>query len=115
MKKEIQGVQNFDKDPMNSNQQTVTHNPDKFILDFKNIFPQFTPNNDPTLVINHKTILLEPHVLKSFTEILKTNIKKYEEKFGKIKVPESIKTAEKEAKKSNKKEVDSTFKPSYSG
>ena len=114
--KQVQGIQNIDKDPLMSNQQTVAHQPDKFVIDFKGVYPQFTPDNKATLVINHRIILLDPYLAKSFLKTLGDNIKKYEEKFGVIKKPKEIEKAEKEMQ-SMQKQIDSTGteRPSYMG
>ena len=84
-KKEVTGVQNFDHFPLMSNHHTVSHQPDRFVIDFKGIYPQFSPDNKPQIVVAHKVILLDPYVAKNLLENLKSNVKKYEENFGKIK------------------------------
>ena len=96
---QIQGVQNLDKEPFASNQQTVAHEPDKFILDFKNLYAQYSPDNQPVPVVNHRVILLDTYAAKEFLRVLKENVEKYEEKFGKIKKPDSIIKAKKEIQK----------------
>ena len=111
---QIQGIQNFDKNPFSSNNQTVIHQPEKFIIDFKGISTQSTPEGKPTLIINHRAILLEPYIAKGFLDALSGNIKKYEEKFGKIKIPDSIEKAKKEMDM-QKPEETSTKSPSYMG
>ena len=112
---QVQGIQNFDNSPFMSNQQTIAHEPDKFILDFKNIYPQFTLDNQPTVVINHKVILLDPYGVKEFFRALKENIDKYEKKFGEIKKPEQIMKAEKEIKNIQRQTTTGTETPSYMG
>ena len=113
--KQIQAIQNVDKNPLMSNQQTVAHQPEKFVIDFKNVYPQFTPDNKQLLVINHKVILLDPFIAKEFLKILSDNIAKYEKKFGEIKKPDEIKKAEKEMKDLQKQTATGTEKPSYMG
>jgi hypothetical protein len=114
--KQIQALQNIDKSPLMSNQQTVAHQPDKFIIDFKGVYPQFTPDNQTTIVINHKVIILDPYSAKNFLNTLGDNIKKYEQKFGEIKKPKQIEKAEKEMKDLQKQvETTSTERPSYMG
>jgi hypothetical protein len=113
MAQEMNVQQEFDHAPMLSNQQTINHQPDKFTFDFMSIFPQFDHSNNPTAVISHKTVVLDPHVAKDFLAILKDNIAKYEEKFGKIKMPDSIKKTQKEVAKKQKMQQTST--PSYLG
>lgn len=113
----MQGIQNIDHSPMLSNQQTVSHQPDRFIIDFKGVFPQFTPDNNPQMVINHKVILMDPHVALEFFKTLETNIKRFEEKFGKIKPPKALEIAKKDRDKKakGKKKKSSSSKPSYMG
>lgn len=110
----INAVQNFDNNPILSDHQTISHAPDKFLIDFKGINPQFTPDNQPTMIINHKLVLLEPYIAKEFLKILQENIQKFEEKYGEIKIPESIKTAQKEVIPS-KENITTSEKPSYMG
>ncbi len=114
MIQKVKGIQNFDKSPFNSNHQTVNHQPEKFMIDFKEILPQFTPDNKPTLIINHRVILLEPYIAKGFLDTLIKNIKGYEKKFGKIEVPKSVKKMEKEFDMLKPEET-STESPSYMG
>jgi len=112
----VQGIQNVDKDPFTSNQQTIAHQPDKFILDFKNFYMQFAPDNKLFPVINHRVILLDPYQAKDFLKVLKGNIEKYEKKFGEIKKPAAFKIAEKEAKNLQEQATNATEKPpSYMG
>ena len=117
-KKEVTGVQHFDHFPLMSNHHTVSHQPDRFVIDFKGIYPQFSPDNKPQIVVAHKVILLDPYVAKNLLENLKSNVKKYEENFGKIKEPEAVGKAKKERKKESKKGKKGkgvTPRPSYMG
>jgi len=115
MQNEIPAVQNIDNSPMMSNQQTVAHQPDKFVLDFKSIFPQYTPDNKQTVVINHKVILLDPYIAKDFLKVLKDNVEKYEKKYGIIKKPDQLKKAESMIKDMQKQAATGTEAPSYMG
>ncbi|MFH1682476.1 MAG: DUF3467 domain-containing protein [Candidatus Woesearchaeota archaeon] len=99
MEKEVQAVQHFDNFPLLSNHQTISHQPDKFILDFRGIYPQFSPDGKQSVVISHKVILLDPHIAKQLLSTLKENVERYEKRFGKIKEPQQNKIAEKEMKK----------------
>lgn len=90
----IQGINHVDENPLHSNVQTVTHGPDKFVLDFIGVYPQFTPDSKPVPVASHKTVILDPYTAKEFLNILQDNIKKYEKRFGEIKKPESLKKAQ---------------------
>lgn len=109
-------IQEVDKTPLMSNEQTVSHMADKFILDFKGVYTQYLPENQPVVVVNHKTILLDPFFAKGFLKALKTNIERYEEKYGEIKKSNALKKAEKEVKEM-KIQADSTGveKPDYTG
>lgn len=112
---QVRGINNVDHSPFISNVQAVAHQPDKFILDFKGVFPQFTPDNQMLHVANHRIILLDPYHAKEFLKILKNNLDNYEKKFGKIKKPEQIKKAKKEAKKIKKNNITKTKRPEYMG
>ena len=113
--KEIQGVNNTDKSPFASNEQTIHQQPDKFILDFKNIYPQFI-GNEPIMVINHRTIILDLYNVKGFLELLTKTVKTYEDKYGEIKKTKQIIQAEKEAKTLSKEATTTASKtPSYMG
>ena len=116
MQQEIQGVNNVDNNPFTSNEQTVHHQPDKIVMDFKNIYPQFV-GNQPIMVINHKVILLDLYSAKEFLRVLKENIDKFEKKFGEIKKSEAVIKAEKEIKNLQKEATTATAveKPSYTG
>ncbi len=63
-----------------SNLAIITHSPDEFILDFIFIQPQI-----PKAKVRARIITSPQHV-KRFFYALQDNIKKYEEKFGEIKV-----------------------------
>ncbi|MBN2459708.1 DUF3467 domain-containing protein [Candidatus Woesearchaeota archaeon] len=117
MEHEIKGINNVDNFPFFSNTQTIAHQPDKVIIDFKNIHPQFTPDNKPVQVCVHRLVLMEPYVAKEFMKILKENIDKYEQKFGKIKKPAPMAKAAKEAKKQSKKQASQVVadRPHYMG
>ena len=114
--KEIQIIPHFDKEPLLVNQYTINHGPDKFILDFSNLGPQFNPNGEAILIMNHKVVMFDPYFMKAFASLLVDNIKKYENLFGPIKKPEAVLKAEKEAKKNQLKSGATTSdKVSYVG
>jgi len=113
--KQIPAIQNIDNAPMMSNHQTVAHQPDRFILDFKGIYSQYTPDNKETIVISHKVVLMDPYSAKKFMIVLKDNIARYEGKFGEIRKPVHVKKAEKELKKLQKQAATGTEVPSYMG
>ena len=113
---QIPGVQQFDQQPMLVNQYTINHGPEKFVIDLRNMLPQFGPNGEPTFVLAHKMVLFDPYVLKGFAASMLENIKKYEERYGTIKKPDAVLKAEKEVKKNQvKMEATTSEKISYVG
>ena len=73
-----------------SDNVTVSHNQSKFIIDFSQTTPRFDNvggDMQQSLVIKHKSIMIEPQFAKIIMELLEKNVKKYEKVFGKIKVP----------------------------
>ncbi len=100
-------VVEFDKFSFLSNEQAIFHVPEKFVIDFKNMFPQLSPNGEQMMVATHRVILLDPPTAKSFLECLQQNIKNYEKQFGQIKTNMKVTDLT-----PNKTQVDS---PSYMG
>jgi hypothetical protein len=76
--------------PFFSDGISVSHNPSKFIVDFVQNTPRFEALPDgkkqESMVIKHNTIIMDPHLAKSFIEVLKSNMKNYEKRFGAIKL-----------------------------
>jgi|WetSurMetagenome_2_1015567.scaffolds.fasta_scaffold1071129_2 hypothetical protein len=73
-----------------SDNVTVSHNLSKFIIDFSQTTPRFDNvggDMQQSLVIKHRSIMIEPQFAKIIMELLEKNVKKYEKSFGKIKVP----------------------------
>jgi len=73
-----------------SDNVTVSHNPNKFIIDFSQTIPSFDNvggNMQQSFIIKHKAIMLDPQFAKIFLDLLQKNVKKYEKKFGKINIP----------------------------
>lgn len=66
-----------------ANAMSVTHTKEEFILDFLSLFP-------PQGIINARVIMSPGH-LKRVVAALADNLKKYEDKFGKIKESEEPK------------------------
>jgi len=66
-----------------ANFMRVSHTKEEFVLDFANIVP-------PTGIISARVITSPGH-LKRIIGALEYNLKKYEEKFGKIEEAEEIK------------------------
>ena len=68
---------------------TISHSPNKFILDFVQVTPRFDrmgPEIQQSLVIKHKTIVMDPIMAKNILEILKENMEKYEKNFAEVKI-----------------------------
>lgn len=68
---------------------TITHNPQKFIMDFVQVTPRFDRLGDEmqqSLAVKHKTIIMDPAMAKNIIEILKDNVSTFEKNFGTIKV-----------------------------
>ena len=69
---------------------TVLHSPNKFIIDFSQTVPRID-NIDgkmrQTFTIKHNTVILDPPFAKSLLDVLKKNVKAFEKKFGDIKLP----------------------------
>ncbi len=94
---------NMDQSALLSETYMIQHKADRFVLDFKGMNIQhLDPADQIAVVINHKTVMLDPWKMKEFVESAQDNLKKYEEKFGKIKVPEPIEKERKETKKKKK-------------
>jgi hypothetical protein len=75
-----------------SDNVTVSHNQSKFIIDFSQTVPSFdnvAGNMQQSIIIKHKSVLIDPQFAKIFSDLLEKNIKKFEKKFGKIKIPKS--------------------------
>ncbi|MBU5574971.1 MAG: DUF3467 domain-containing protein [Candidatus Aenigmatarchaeota archaeon] len=78
----------------------ISHGINKFVLDFTQSIPRFDQVGSElkqTIVIKHKTIIMDPAVAKNLLFVLEENIKKYEKNFGKIEI------INKNKKKENKK------------
>lgn len=72
-----------------SDNVTVSHSPQKFVIDFTQTTPRFDViinQRQQTFTIKHKTILLDPVLAKNFLNALNENIKRYEKNFGRIKL-----------------------------
>lgn len=82
-----------------SNGLTISHTPGIFVFDFIQTIPRFNAvsgKRRQTMVIKHKTIVVDPMMAKRILEVLKENISKYEKSFGKI-VSKKIKSKEAES------------------
>jgi len=73
---------------------TVWHNPQKFVMDFTNATPRFDKvgeENQQTIAVKHKTLIMDPILAKIFLGVLKDNIEKYEKNINKIAMPKPSK------------------------
>lgn len=67
-----------------SNLVIVSHSPSEFVLDFTRVLPGLKKAKV------YSRIILSPKHAKSLSKTLRDNIKKFEEKFGEIKIDETI-------------------------
>ena len=80
-----------------SDNVTISHNQNKFIVDFSQTIPSFDNiggNMQQSFIIKHNSVMIDPQFAKVFSDILQKNIKKYEKKFGKIKIPKDAEKKE---------------------
>ena len=77
---------------------TVSHSSNKFVVDFSQTTPRFDSFEDKqqqTFVIKHKTVVFDPQFAKIFVDVLQQNLKRYEKSFGSIKLPKQKKEKDK--------------------
>jgi hypothetical protein len=89
---------------------TISHGPNKFVMDFSQTTPRFDNiggGMQQTLFVRHNAIMMDPGMAKVFLQTLQNNVKNYEQKFGKISVPKK-KKAKKAVKKSTGKSIESS-------
>lgn len=101
-----------------SNEASINFNPTQFILDFKSITPRvdMRAREGPVLSIKHNVILIDPYHAKNLHKLLGDVIKKYEKTYVKIKKPEALAKAEKNANKQAKDDsVKAKSVPNYLG
>ena len=73
---------------------TITHGPSKFIIDFTQSVPKFDMVEGTmrrTVNIKHKTVILDPEMAKSLVGSFSKNMKRFENKFRKIKLNTKVK------------------------
>ncbi len=92
----------------------VMHSPVKFVFDFKNTTPRIDPRivQITPMALEHNVIIMDLHTAKSFLKLFKESVDKYEKQFGKIKEPEALIKAMKQAQSlvvSTKEETPSYF------
>jgi hypothetical protein len=77
---------------------TVSHSANKFVIDYSQTTPRFDNFEDKhqqTFVIKHKTMVLDPQLAKIFLDILGQNVDRFEKSYGKIKIQKQKKEKEK--------------------
>lgn len=77
---------------------TVSHSANKFVIDFSQTTPRFDSfenNFQQAFVIKHKTLVMDPQLAKILLDVLQQNVGRYEKTFGKIKILKEKKTKEK--------------------
>lgn len=82
---------------------SVLHNENNFIIDFKQTTPRMDfvhDKQDISFVTTHNTVVMNPAMAKSLKEVLQDSIEKYEKQFSEIKMPKK--------KKADKKVVETT-------
>lgn len=92
---------------------SITNNPIKFILDFKNSAPRIdirAEQGSIPIKITHNTVMMDAFLAKRFHELLGEHLKKYEDEFGVIEVPKQIEQAKKQGPVSS-----TVTKPAYFG
>lgn len=112
----VRRMNNTDDNPFYSNEQSVYHTPDTFVINFKNRTAHIDKSNR-LQVVNNKNIILDPYSMKRLLNTLKENIEKYEDKFGEIEKPETFEKAEelREEMEQDEDSVDEIGRPHYMG
>ncbi|MBN1645099.1 hypothetical protein JW851_03610 [Candidatus Woesearchaeota archaeon] len=99
-----------------AHEMSANFTPTQFSLDFKSITPRTDPRSkQPSFLLEHNLVLLEPWHAKMVSQVMNNVIKKYEEEFGKVKKPKALEKAEKKHKKQMESKEGSTETPSYFG
>lgn len=65
-----------------ANLAVVAHSSSEFVIDFAKVLPGF---QNPTV---HSRIIMAPEHLKRLVAALEDNLKKYEQQYGPVKLPE---------------------------
>jgi len=96
---------------------SINFNPTQFIFDFKNVTPRVDPRSreKASISLMHNVIMVDPYHAKQIYNLMEKIIKKYENEYGKIEKPESMKRFEKKHKKKMKKSDTKTDAPTYFG
>jgi len=90
---------------------TISHGPNKFVMDFSQTTPRFDTIHGQmrqTLFIRHNAIMMDPRMAKIFLQTLQNNVKSFEGKFGKIDIPKRGKRKKRVKGKKAGKSVESS-------
>ncbi len=92
---------------------SITNNPLRFVIDFKNTSPRvdFRAREGLPIIVEHNTITLDANLAKQFAKLLVNHIEQYEKEFGEIKEPEQVL----KAKKNHPVRSTNNDKPGYFG
>jgi (p)ppGpp synthase/HD superfamily hydrolase len=99
-----------------AHETSINFTPSQLTLDFKSITPRTDPRNktNPTFVLLHNVVMLDPYHAKQVHKILGEAVKKYEADFGKIDKPKAVSKAEKKYK-TMEKTATAAEVPTYMG
>jgi len=95
---------------------TVSHFPNKFVIDFTQALPRFDVVGDQpqqTLVVKHNPIIMDPNVVKEFVRVLTENMDKYEKNVAKVSMPKQSK--QKKSQKATMQKTTSDASSRYIG
>jgi hypothetical protein len=92
-----------DGDVIFAHETTINFSPAEFTFDFKSLANIQDVPNQNTMLMKHSVVLMAPHHVKAFSEILAKVVKDFEKNFGKIEKPNAIEKAEKMMKKQQEK------------
>jgi len=103
-----------DGDFLFAHETTLNFNPTEFTFDFKSIANVQDVPGQNAIVMKHTVVLMSPHHVKAFYEVLGKVVKDYEKNFGEIKKPAVLEKAEKMMKKQAEKAQTASEKNSES-
>lgn len=92
-----------DGDFLYAHETTINFNPTEFTLDFKSIANVQDVPGQNAVLMKHTVVLMSPHHIKSFYDVLGRVIVDYEKNFGLIKKPAVLNKAEKMMKQQQEK------------
>lgn len=112
LRRAMKSAHSYDEHPLQTDEFTVSHGPEGFLIDCRMITQQFElQGGPPTLNVAHRTLRVTPMLAKELHRVLGVQVKRYEETFGKITKSGAQKKAEKLAKNAQS----SADKPHYMG